>query len=343
MDMPEQSALLAHWPMESPVAMLPLAGGTNNRAWQVELTDGTSYVLRLTSSVADRARFQYETALLTALSEKALPFRLPLPLRARNGESFVLVERKNAEPALATLTPFLPGHLPERTVANAAADALALAQLDAALATIPESSLPADAGGSHFTYGDLYHCHPLVPDPLATLARLLTAEQVGPLLAILEASLRDWETPALQALPQQLLHRDGGPGNILMEDGRVTAILDFEFAGPDRRIFDLCVALSWWPVRLMGTGQEWEMIDVFGQTYTAHFPLIDEELQALPAVLRMRDTTALVYRVGRYLAGLESLQTIQERAEHSLWRESWLTANRETLTRHALAWRTDRA
>lgn len=343
MDVPEYTALLANWPIEPPIAMTPLTGGTNNQAWQVDLASGSSYVLRLTSGVADQARFQYETALLTALSDRSLPFRVPLPLQALNGERFALVERENAEPALATLTPFLPGHLPERTVANCASDALALAQLDAALATIPESSLPSEAGEPHFIYGDLYHCHPLVPDPPATVARLLDSEQASQLTAILEQSQLDWEAPAIQALPQQLLHRDVGPGNILMAEGRVTAILDFEFAGPDRRIFDLCVAISWWPVRLMGTGREWEMIDAFGQAYTAHFPLADEELQALPAVLRMRDTTSLVYRIGRYLAGLESMQTIHERVRHSFWRESWLAANRETLVRHALAWNEGRA
>ncbi|HEX4714127.1 MAG TPA: hypothetical protein VH164_04280, partial [Ktedonobacteraceae bacterium] len=57
-----------------------------------------------------------------------------------------------------------------------------------------------------------------------------------------------------------------------------------------------------------------------------------------PAALRMRDTTSLIYRMGRYLAGLESAQTIQERVRHSLWREAWLLANRETLVQHVMAW-----
>lgn len=340
MNIIDHDALLTNWPLDPATALFPLAGGTNNRAWRVVLGDGSSYVLRLTAGAANLARFQYESALLRALCDKALPFRLPLPLQTFNGENFVLVEQDQEEPVLATLTPFLPGRLPERTLANCAGDGVALAQLDAALATIPESALPAEAGEPRFFYGDLYHCHPLVTDPLAAIARLLEAELALSLTAILEQSLRDWETPSIQALPQQLLHRDGGPGNVLMEDGRVTAVLDFEFAAPDRRIFDLSVALSWWPVRLMGTGQEWEMIDTFGRAYTAHFPLSNEELLALPAVLRMRDTTSLVYRIGRYLAGLETLATIQERAQHSLWREEWLLANRETLVRHALAWST---
>lgn len=338
MNAPNLFHLLANWPIGSAVTITSLAGGTNNQAWSVETKSGTAYVLRLISGVANLPRFRYETALLTILQNKFLPFSLPHPLLASDGESFVLVEGANAEMAIATLTPFLPGSIPARSSSNIASVGVALAQLDTALATVPGSSLPANAGEAAFMYGDLCHCHPLVPNPLAITEQLLEPDQARLVCAILRQSLRDWEALSTQSLPQQLLHRDCGPGNVLMERERVTAILDFEFAAVDRRIFDLCVAISWWPVRLMGTGQEWELIDAFGQAYTAHFPLAEEELLILPVALRMRDTTSLIYRMGRYLAGLETEKTVQERVQHSLWRERWLQANRETLLQHALAW-----
>lgn len=333
--------LLTGWPIEAPSTLTPLAGGTNNRAWLVEAERGPAYVLRLMAGGADPVRVRYEAALLAALDAISLPFDLPLPLLTRAGDMLVLVEQDNAEPAVATLTPFLPGRVPDRTVANNAHAGVALAQLDAALASIPASSLPANQGTPRFFYGDLAHCHPLVPDPLAAAEQLLQPVQVQPISQIFRQTQRDWETLAAQDLPQQLLHRDYGPGNMLMDGERVTAILDFEFAGVDRRVFDLCVAISWWPVRAMGTGQEWELIDSFGRAYSAFLPLTNEELHALPATLRMRDTTSLIYRIGRYLAGLESAETIQGRVQHSLWREAWLLANQETLVQHALAWTRD--
>lgn len=329
--------ILTSWPIEAATALTPLAGGTNNRAWLVTTAGEVSYVLRLISGELDLPRFRYEAALLAALRNKGLPFQLPLPLQAHNGDVLALVERENAEQTIATLTPFLPGRLPERSAENSARVGVALAQLDAALATIPETSLPANLGTTQFLYGNLYHCHPHVADPFVAAERLLEPEQVKPIQAIFQQSLMDWETLAAQTLPRQLVHRDCGPGNVLMEDGQVTTILDFEFAGVDQRVFDLCVALSWWPVRLMGTGREWELIDAFGHAYIELVPLTESELLALPATLRMRDTTALVYRMGRYLAGLESKKTLQERVQHSLWREKWLDANRETFLQHALA------
>lgn len=98
------------------------------------------------------------------------------------------------------------------------------------------------------------------------------------------------------------------------------------------------MALSWWPVNLLGTGKEWDLIDVFGAAYTHQMALSEEELLALPAVFRLRDATSLVHRMGRYLAGMETEIRMQSRVEHSLWREAWLSVHQKTLLDHALAW-----
>jgi homoserine kinase type II len=101
---------------------------------------------------------------------------------------------------------------------------------------------------------------------------------------------------------------------------------------------ELCVALSWWPVDLMGTGKEWTVIDAFATAYVAGFPLSQEELHAIPNVLRLRDVGSLVHRMGRYFAGLETEATMQQRVEHSLWREAWLVSHSALLLHHAMTW-----
>ena len=142
-----------------------------------------------------------------------------------------------------------------------------------------------------------------VPDPLAAVERLpierVKARQIQNMLAsVLE------EIPGLYArLPQQLLHLDYDPANIFMADRQVTAVFDFEFASIDLRVMELCVALSWWPVNLMGTGKEWEIIDAFATAYVAGFPLSEEELRAIPEVLRLRDAGSLVHRRDATLPG----------------------------------------
>ena len=177
-----------------------------------------------------------------------------------------------------------------------------------------------------------------MPDPLVAVEQLpIDHEQVKQIQTFLNEVLES--VPRLyNQLPQQFLHRDYDPGNILLDHQRVTAVLDFEFAGRDIRILDLCVALSWWPVDLMGTEKEWDLIDIFGTAYTQQVFLDEEELLAIPAVFRLRDAVSFVHRMGRYLAGMETESRMQARVRHSLWREAWIAAHQKTLLDHALAW-----
>jgi len=326
------------WPIAGPWRLTSLAGGTNNLVWRADTAGGERYVLRVFADLTELARLRYEAALLLALSNAGLPFRLPVPIMTCSGESLAFLEQEAGVQTFATLSPFLPGKRPNRNDISLAPPAgAAMAALDNALAALPE--IPAPAGFEPpFSIGGLLHRYAPVPDPLAAVERLPVdgdkARRIQSILALVAEQI-----PDLYAhLPQQLLHLDYDPANIFMQDHRVTAVFDFEFAGIDLRVIKLCVALSWWPVNLMGTGREWEMMDAFAAAYTANFPLSEEELRALPDMLRLRDAGSLVYRMARYFSGRETVATMQQRVEHSLWREAWLVANRETLLQHAMTW-----
>ena len=336
------SNLWTAWPVSGPWRISPLLGGTNNFVWRADVADNQSYVLRLSPDLTRIPRIRYEAELLQCLSDKDLPFRLPLPLRANSGDIIVLFEQEQGVAAFATLYPLLPGNRqdrpPERNDPLSASHAgSSLALLDDTLATLPEIQ-PPDGFTSLPTFGELAHWHPLVPDPLVAVDQLpIDHEQAKQIRTLLSNVLES--IPRLYAqLPQQLLHRDYDPGNILLDHQHVTAVLDFEFAGRDIRVLDLCVALSWWPADLLGTGKEWNLINAFGTAYTHHISLSKEELLAVPAVFRLRDATSFVHRMGRYLAGMETETRMQGRVQHSLWREAWLSAHQKTLLDHILAW-----
>src|SRR5262249_47795620 len=67
-------------------------------------------------------------------------------------------------------------------------------------------------------------------------------------------------------LPQQIIHGDFDPSNVLMEGDRILGLLDFEFSGQDLRVADLLIPLTWWPLRLLGSermgsaGRTWPRI-----------------------------------------------------------------------------------
>jgi homoserine kinase type II len=311
------------WPIAGPWQLFLLAGGTNNTVWRAEAEDGQRYVLRFIPDLERLPRIRYEATLLEALVKMQPPFLLPLPLKANNEDVAVLVEQETGHSSLATLTHLLPGHLPNRNDLTIAANAgTCLAWLDSTLATLPETFMPTAKQVTFPTYGQLTLCHPLVPDPLAAVERLPInnndARQMRQFLERVMASVDD----LYDQLPQQLLHSDYAPVNILVDNRQVTAILDFEFAGVDLRALEVCIALSWWIVNVMGTGKEWDVLNAFGVAYTKDFPLSEPELLAFPALWRLRDATSFVHRMGRYFAGLETDARMQERVQHSFWREA---------------------
>ena len=328
------------WPIAGPWSLSPLSGGTNNMVWRADTASGERYVLRLFPDLAQLPRLHYEAALLQALSSANLPFRLPLPIMTRDGKSVALLEQEEAETqAFASLSPFLPGKRPDRNdLALAPPAGAAMAILDNALAALPEITTSSGFTPT-FSYKGLVLDNTLIADLLAAVERLPVERDRARQLQDRLAPIVE-KVPDLYArLPQQLLHLDYGPANIFMQDRRVTAVFDFEFVGIDLRVMELCVALSWWPFNLMGTGKEWEMMDAFAMAYVAKFPLSEEELLVFPDMLRLRDAGSLVHRMARYFAGRETDAIIQQRVEHSLWRETWLVAHQDTLLQHAMTWR----
>ncbi len=328
------------WPITRPKRALSLVGGTNSLIEGVETADGQMFVLRIVPDITQISRLHYEAALLKALSNQSLPFLLPVPLKANNGDTVVSFQQEDGTSALATLCPLLPGRLTDRDdhiISRTTSAGSALALLDHALASLPEIEMPATFRPLP-KFGDLTLWHPLVPSPLGAIEQLPISYEQRRQIQTFLLEVMESVADLYKRLPQQLLHRDYDSSNILMDGERITAILDFEFAGRDIRILDLCVSISWWPVTLFGTGREWDVIDAFGKAYTTGYPLSEDELHAIPAVWRMRDATSLVNRIGRYLAGQETETRIQNRIEHSLWREEWLSANRDTLLQHVLQW-----
>lgn len=318
------------WPIAGPWRLTPLTGGTNSHVWRAELADGAAWGLRLIAPER-LPRERYATRLLAALPERALSFAVPRPLLARDGAIFAPVP---GDERMALLWPMLPGAHPDHTDrALARAAGAALGELDRALAGLPDLTGPEHTPAPPFT--DLA----ALGDPLALVASLpvLAAERaaLGAWLGEVRASGHDLAA----RLPRQVVHRDVDPSNVLVAAGRVVAVLDFEFAGPDLRALDLAVALSWWPARLLGSGDEWPIIAALGQGYTAAAPLNSDEIAALPALLRLRDAASLLHRIRRFQAGYEMAERMAERVAHWRWREAWLAANATRLLDLAAAWR----
>jgi homoserine kinase type II len=91
---------------------------------------------------------------------------------------------------------------------------------------------------------------------------------------------------AYAALPRGAIHADLFRDNALFEDGKLTGIFDFYFAGVDSWLFDIAVCLNDWCVDLPTGVHESDRATAFLRAYARVRPLAAAERQLLPAMLR---------------------------------------------------------
>jgi Ser/Thr protein kinase RdoA (MazF antagonist) len=212
------ASLWQAWPIAGPWHLAPLSGGTNNQVWCAQTADGKRYALRLVPDLTQQARLRSEAALLSALSKEHLPFRLPLPIPTHSGEPVATLSHGTETLAFAILSPFLPGELPNHNDPTLGPPAgAALAALDNALAALQRSAALPRLEPT-FSYEGLLRGDVAVPDPLTAVERLpISRANFWQLQSMLAEGAEKGED-LYGHLPQQLLHRDYDPSNILMED-----------------------------------------------------------------------------------------------------------------------------
>jgi Ser/Thr protein kinase RdoA (MazF antagonist) len=95
-------------------------------------------------------------------------------------------------------------------------------------------------------------------------------------------------SPALAALPRQVIHNDGHPGNLLVDPARpdaVAGILDFGDTVRSARVCDLGVALAY---LVPDAPRPWSDVDAFTAGFESVVPLGDGEHAVLPMLIAAR-------------------------------------------------------
>ncbi|HWI60920.1 MAG TPA: phosphotransferase [Symbiobacteriaceae bacterium] len=305
--------MLRQWGLSSPWRVRPAEAGTNNQTLVVE-AGGERYILRVYQNTADRQRILYEHRLLSQLEAQGLPFAVPAPVPAVAGDTLVPVDG-----GVAALFRWIDGEAPERrSLYDARLCGAALGVLDRALAAVD----PGPAVTAPYT--DLRRTHPLVPAPEAVPGLIpgLRAEErrsLGALISTVESV-----ASVVATLPRQVIHADYCRPNVLLASGRVTGILDFEFATCDARLCDYAVGLHQFAFMTWGTGEEWPLLEAFSGGYRSALALSPAELQALPSALLLVRVGSLLHWTGRMLQGLAGPERLLELAQNLLALERWL-------------------
>jgi homoserine kinase type II len=275
--------------------------GSNNQTVLVE-TGGRQFVRRIYQNL-DETRIAAEHRLLIALSTMDLPFAVPTPIPAADGGTYA----RTAD-GWAAMFPLIKGAHPDReNIEHQRLAGQALAELDDAMADLPAGFAPIE------WKADLDHVHPAVPD-----VRELAAELDNGWLA--ETRL------TAPLLPRQIVHNDWAFGNLLMADGVISGVLDFEFAGGDLAVNDLASAM-WQCPNDVTTAAGWQQLAALIGGYTSRRQLSGPEITALPDLLLLRAVASAVWRAGRWRLGLSDRAESTDGLRRAELLAQWLDRN----------------
>lgn len=300
-----------------PITIHALEDGANNRSFKVSAGNAV-YILKWlhNSFVIDQLAFQ--NALLTALEAMNLPFAVPKPVSTRGGEA-VYFGADGSRQVVLTMSAFIPGtHPGVGAQVRTRICGKGLGRLDEALAQV---RLGADVS-----------IPPAFPHLEEELAQLQESSILDSGVLCLLKSIETRWLEATAGWPQQIIHGDYFSPNVLVQDGEVSGILDFEFAGMGHRAMDLAVGLRAFCLRYELTETCWPLIEAFASGYLHQTLLSVAELNAIPILLLKRESSSFMHWLGRMQIGLTDQADLAERAERLRDLNVWVETHHSRLT-----------
>jgi homoserine kinase type II len=130
-------------------------------------------------------------------------------------------------------------------------------------------------------------------------------------------------------LPRQWIHADMHYDNVLIHEGKVSGILDFEFCTYCWRAMEIAVCLS----KYAGEPDAMKYFDEFIPGFMKYGELTPLEIRFIPDLINLRVLNNVVYFVGRAIAGEDDISSLTTRADMYLTRIQWIHAHREEIVR----------
>ncbi|MCM3725782.1 phosphotransferase [Neobacillus cucumis] len=306
--------------------IVPGPSGENNTTLFI-VANNEQYVLRIYETHRDEDKVSYEHAVLLALKERPLSFSIPVPMRTKDGQTIV----KTESGFLAGLFKFIDGKNPAlEDLDQIYSFGKVAGQLTAELAEVSVNQLPI-----YKPYYDMDSTHPRCSlDQIKDFS--LTppedfVELTQELLMIYKQliSFQD-RVPFLKRLPHQPVHGDLNASNILSgRDGKISAILDFEFITHDLRVMEVAVSISDFIDDEEDETIIFKKIIAFLTGYGSRIKLTKGEIQALPLLIQLRSLDVFIHFLGRYWDGVDSIDTVKKYIRKAAQRVSWILIHQD--------------
>jgi len=306
------------------ITMEATSGGVNNIVQYITLPSGERQLLRIYNNGLNAQRVKFEHEILRQLNEMP-PFSFEVPKFIMSKDGTTMSRLSNgADACMCTL---IPGELPKLTcvedIGRASGElntALANVSIDPAMCNtapywkmwevhhaVTRENFEAGMAGSAFD-GDL-----------RDVATRMTKETLD---------IADKCEGTYQTLQTQLIHGDLHYDNVLVEDGKVTGLLDFEFASFDWRAMELAICLSKY------AGEQPDAMpyfDAFIDGFAKTGELTKVEAEAIPDLINLRILSNIVYFVGRAIAGEDDISSITTRIANYERRVKWVKDNGDAI------------
>jgi homoserine kinase type II len=259
----ELERLLKQYDIGQPLSFKGIAEGIENSNFYLQ-TDRGAFILTLYERRVAAQDLPFFLGLMGHLAQRGV--HCPLPVKTRDGQSLVQLNRRKA--AIVT---FLTGIALRRPdAAHCAAAAKTLAQLH--------------RSGEDF---HLFRANALGPRGWRPLSEAIHGadrieEGLSSLIhGALEELVRGWPSD----LPSGVIHADYFPDNVLFVGDKVGGVIDFYFACNDAYVYDLAIMLNSWCFELDGSYNITKGQSVIN-AYRAARPLSEAEIAALPILMR---------------------------------------------------------
>lgn len=285
--------------------------GMNNTTRYAVCSNEEVFVVRIYENHRSPAKLAAEHELLLQLGSLSLPFRIPVPLAGHRGGTWT----EAPDGKLAAVFAHLPGKRPDagRHVLSYAYGSV-VGRL-----TLAMEGLRLEAAPSYPPYDELLGpaaaetssaARRLYADDPALSALAGEAQMLLDILQSLNARAQD-----IRRLDRQWIHGDFSHANALMQDEKISAVLDFEFATVDVRAMELAVCLG---EQLSAPGGlSRTVLSDMVSGYRSVRPLAKEELDLLPELLQLRKLDVFLHFLHRYQSGLDPAAVLQDQTRKS--------------------------
>ncbi len=255
--------------------------GTSNVFHRLVTPDRVLAVRQLLRSHEETER-QHE--LLTYLADRGFP-AVP-PFRTRSGETVVAIDERTF-----AVYPFVAGERPGAgDTVTASSVGWAAARLHALTGAYPYAAPnPRSPARDRFlasSSGWFKHAEGALTDPQLALAH----DDVRWLTDAIAQIAEDLRRTAAQ-LPSAIVHGDVRADNLLLRDGSLVAVLDFDLATRDARVADLAVAIHFLyraRTRTVGSSSAASGVERLVAAYEEGSPLSSAERAALPGLVEAK-------------------------------------------------------